>query len=94
LGLGWSYSGGEIAKTPTVNLSFMHRFSNRWYIMSENYYIDAGDDPLGIVSFGARYLTKNVGLDFGLFGFFGKGLETFFGIPWIGLTVPFGKRKF
>lgn len=94
LGLGWAFAGGETADKPTINFNFLHRTSQNWYLLSENYYIDAGGDDLGIISFGARWVPRVIGLDFGLVLPFGSAIgSTTYPIPWLGLTVPFGKSK-
>lgn len=94
IGLGWAFGGGETAERPMFNFNFLHRTSQSWYLLSENYYINTGGDDLGIVSFGARWVPKIVGLDFGLFLPFGSAVsgETF-AIPWLGFTIPFGKSR-
>jgi hypothetical protein len=91
LGLGWGYAGGEMSDKPTINLSAMIRTSRNWYLMTENYYIDTGEDEVGILSFGARRIIKRVGLDFGLFLPFSTGDTEIVALPWLGISVPFGK---
>jgi len=89
LGLGYAYGGGEISSTPVVNISGMYRTGQSIYFISENYFIpdtDAG----GLVSFGVRWAPENFAVDFALI----RPLEdfgSFVGLPWLGLTIPFGR---
>ena len=89
LGLGYAYGGGEISSTPVVNISGMYRTGQSIYFISENYFIpdtDAG----GLVSFGVRWAPENFAVDFALL----RPLEDFggfVGLPWLGLTIPFGR---
>ncbi len=88
-GLGYGYSGGEMAERPIINLSMMTRVSSKTYLLSENYYISAGGNGMVLLSFGARSFAKNLGIDYGLFA---PITESFtIAIPWLGMTVPFGK---
>jgi hypothetical protein len=93
IGLGYGYSGGEWANTPTISVSGMVRTSNRGYFLTENYYIDTGEESLILISLGGRRIVKKTGIDFGLFIPFKSGMETFVAIPWLGITVPLGTRK-
>jgi hypothetical protein len=90
-GMGYGYSQGDFNDNPTLSLSFMIRTGPKGYIVSENYYIGMGDDPLTLIMLGGRSLIKKVGLDYGLVVPFYSDMEGFFAIPWLGFTVPFGK---
>ncbi len=92
-GLGYGYAGGNWANSPMINISVMHRTGKRGYILSENYVLPTGDGTLVLLSFGGRTVTRSIGIDYGLFFPMAGGLE-FFGVPWLGITVPFnGKKK-
>jgi hypothetical protein len=91
VGLGYGYSAGEFADTPTISFSALIRTSQRGYFITENYYIDTGE-PLVLLSLGGRRIIKKVGLDFGAFIPISSDYDGFIAIPWLGLTVPFGKR--
>jgi hypothetical protein len=93
LGLGYGFAGGEWAKSPMINLNFMFRTGARGYIISENYYIQAGGEALVIISFGGRQIIKKVGLDYGLFIPFSSQMDSFIALPWLGITIPFGNKK-
>jgi len=89
LGLGYAYGGGEIWSTPVVNISGMYRTGQSIYFISENYFIpdtDAG----GLVSFGVRWAPENFAVDFALIRPL-EDLGSFVGLPWLGLTIPFGR---
>jgi len=94
LGLGYGYAGNSWAKTPTISLSGMIRTGARGYLITENYFIDAGEnDNLVMLSAGFRWVIKKAGLDFGLFMPLESSLREFIAIPWLGITIPFGKTQ-
>jgi hypothetical protein len=92
LGLGWAYAGGTIANVPTISVGGMIRTGPRGYFLTENYFIGAGGETFGIISAGGRRIIKRISLDYGLFLPLAAGLDTFLAMPWLGLTVPFGKN--
>jgi hypothetical protein len=90
LGLGYGYASGNWADAPLVTLSAMIRTGKRGYILTENYYIGTPEEDLLMFFVGGRRLIKASGLDYGLM----VPLITdgsFIAIPWLGLTIPFGK---
>jgi hypothetical protein len=93
IGLGWGAAGGEMSSTPLITLAGMLRVSPRWYLLTENQLLSFGaDDGIAIMSGGARYAARKISIDFGLF----LPLQSdvgFFAAPWLGIQVPFGKRK-
>ncbi|MEX2512241.1 MAG: hypothetical protein WD398_05000 [Cyclobacteriaceae bacterium] len=92
IGLGWAYAGGEIANVPTISIGGMIRTGPRGYFLTENYFIGAGGENFGILSAGGRRIIKRISLDYGLFLPIAPDLDIFFAMPWLGLTVPFGKN--
>ncbi|MGY6742060.1 MAG: hypothetical protein ACXIUQ_04925 [Cecembia sp.] len=93
LGLGWGFSDGRIASSPTVSLSGMVRTGPKGYFLTENYIISTGFDTFGLLSLGGRRLISNVGLDYGLIiPIMTLGDGFFFAVPWLGFTVPIGKK--
>jgi hypothetical protein len=92
VGIGYGYAGGEWADTPTFSISGIVRTGQNGYFMSENYYIDTGEDPLMLISLGGRRIVNRTGIDFGLFIPFVAGLDNFIAIPWLGLSAPLNKR--
>lgn len=89
VGVGWAYAGGQIASTPTVNISGMIRTGPRGYIISENYFIGTSDSFSVLMSIGGRRIIRRMGLDFGAFVPLGTGVDTFVAVPWLGFTIPF-----
>ena len=90
IGLGYGFAGGEWARTPTINLSAMIRIGRKGYLLTENYYIDAGGTAFGLLSLGGRTVWGNVALDYG--GFIPAGdVGTLVVVPWLGITVSFGR---
>jgi hypothetical protein len=94
VGLGWGYGGGELADRPTITLSAMIRTGPRGYFMTENYFVDAGTETVGMVSFGGRRIIGNAALDYGLFIPWGSDIGTFVAAPWLGISFPFGNKPF
>ena len=90
LGLGYGIAGGEFVNLPVISLSGMWRTGPRGYLMTENYLLSTEEDALFMFSFGGRRMIKNAGLDFGLWIPAVTGGE-FFAIPWLGVSIPFGK---
>jgi len=65
----------------------MFRTSKRSYIITENYYIDAGFDDVVLLSLGGRYVGKKIILDYG--GIYAPETGTFAIIPWLSISLPF-----
>lgn len=90
IGVGYGYAGTSWANTPTLSLSGIYRTGPKFALVSENYLFDAGDESVGLLSFGTRFIGKKISIDAALIipaiGFDGELI----GIPWLGLTVPFG----
>ena len=91
IGLGYGYADGELADRPTISFSSLIRTGARGYFLTENYYIGTGDEALILLSLGGRRIIDKAGLDFGLFIPFSTDQDTFVAIPWLGITLPFGK---
>jgi hypothetical protein len=92
LGVGYGFAGGEWAQRPLINLNGMARLSNRMYFLSENYYMRVDDENLMIFSLGGRWIIKKAAVDFGLFIPAGSEVDEFVALPWLGFTIPFGKK--
>ena len=93
LGLGYGYAAGAWAKTPTITLSSMIRTGQRGYFLTENYYISTGDSHLALLSIGGRRIINKAGLDFGVFIPVNNNIDKLVAIPWLGITVPFGRSR-
>jgi len=93
LGFGYGYADGEWASRPIITLSGMTRVGPKGYLLTENYFISSGDDVLVLISMGGRSMIKKVGLDYGLFFPISSVIGSFVAIPWLGFTLPFGKKQ-
>lgn len=93
LGLGWGFSDGEIASSPTITLGGMVRTGPRGYFLTENYLISTGFETFGLLSMGGRRIIGDVGLDYGLVLPISGDFDGFFAIPWLGITVPMGRKS-
>lgn len=91
-GLGYGYAGDSWANSPTLSFSTLLRGSKKFAFISENYFIDAGSNNIGLISAGFRYLGRSVTIDAALVA--PVGLENdFIALPWLGINVPVGKKK-
>jgi RNase P/RNase MRP subunit p29 len=91
-GMGYGFAGGEWAKAPMMNLNGMFRVSSRGYFITENYVIVSDGKAIVMLSAGGRSIIKKAALDYGLIIPFVDG-SVEFAIPWLGFTVPFGKKN-
>ena len=95
IGFGWAFADGEWADQPTLSLAAMLRVSEKFYLLTENYFIGTGNDEnIYILSLGGRVLKQTWGLDFGLVlpvsqDFF----DSIIAVPWLGFTIPIRGRK-
>jgi hypothetical protein len=87
-GMGYGYADGEWSDTPMFNLSGMLRTSRTLYLVSENYFFSIGGETVGLFSAALRWAPENFAVDFGLVRPTGDG--DYIGIPWLGVTLPFG----
>ena len=93
LGLGYGFAGGEWANVPTITISGMIRTGKRGYILTENYLIDVGSETFVLLSAGGRVVGKNISLDYGGIIPVVGDIGTLVVIPWLGISVPLGKKK-
>jgi hypothetical protein len=92
LGLGLSYdSEGGLGSYPTINVSGLIRTGKKWAFVTENYFFSVADSGF-LLSAGARYMGKNIAIDFGGVRRVYPGSDGFFIIPWLSITAPFGKK--
>jgi hypothetical protein len=94
LGLGYGYAGGSWAKAPMINLNTMIRFGPKGYFISENYFIQTEGTTALIFTLGGRHIIQNAGLDYGLVIPIISDMGSFIALPWLGITIPFGKSNF
>lgn len=93
LGLGYGFADGEWANSPLINISGLFRASSRWYILTENYYLNIDGDGGVFLSLGGRWIIKKAALDFALGIPVAPDMDTFIAIPLLGFTIPFGNSK-
>ena len=92
IGMGYGLLDGQFSELPAISLSTMIRTGRRGYFISENYLIPS-DPTVYLISVGGRSVLPKIGIDYGLFIPLYNDLETLFAVPWLGITVPFGKKK-
>ena len=97
VGLGYGFADGNWAKSPTVTVSGMWSTGKRGYLMTENWFISAGNERMLILLVGGRYTAKALSFDYGLGRpvFFNTSADfnaSSFAFPWLGINVPFGNK--
>jgi hypothetical protein len=92
LGMGYGFADGSVANSPMINLNAMYRIGPRGYLLTENYLFTSGSSSTVILFFGGRTIIREAGLDYGLIFPTVKG-SGLIAIPWLGITIPIGKRK-
>lgn len=93
LGLAYGFADGEWMKVPIINVSCLVRTGPKGYFVSENYIISFEGEVVVLISAGGRSIIRNVGLDYSLWIPLSLGLDTFVAIPFLGVTIPIGKKK-
>ncbi len=93
LGMAYGFSQDQWMQKPLWNLSSMIRIGPKGYLITENYLINGADATVAIISLGGRSIIRNVGLDYSLWLPFSSEMDSFVAIPFLGITVPIGKKK-
>ena len=93
LGLAYGFAGGEWMRVPIINVSCMVRTGPKGYFISENYIIPFEGKEVFLISAGGRSIIRNVGLDYSIWIPMGAELGSFIAIPFLGVTIPIGKKK-
>lgn len=93
LGVAYGYAGGEWLDVPIINVSGMERIGPRGYLVTENYIITAQGEIGVILSFGGRTIVRNIGVDYSLIIPVIPDTNMFLAFPFLGLTVPIGKKR-
>lgn len=89
-GLGWDYSGNDIANLPVLLLGGELRVSKSLKWITENWIFPRGDAHL--LSFGIRIFGERLAADLGFFYVTSSRIEGFPFIPWIGFAYNFGSK--
>ncbi|MCX6255222.1 MAG: hypothetical protein NTV31_12190 [Bacteroidia bacterium] len=93
LGLAYGFADGEWLKIPVFNVSFMIRTGPKGYFVSENYVITFDGEAVVLISAGGRSIIRNIGLDYSLWIPLGAVMDNFVAIPFLGVTIPIGRKK-
>jgi len=93
VGLAYGFAGDQMMDIPIINISGMVRVGPRGYLLTENYIITGDGETVVFMSLGGRSIFRNVGLDYSLWFPFFSGMGTFVAAPFLGITLPIGKRK-
>lgn len=89
LGVGYGYADGDLSRTPVINVSAMTRLNQTVYLLSESYIVPSARS--GVLSFGVRWAPESFAVDFGLFRLLSADADNFIALPWLGVTIPFGR---
>ncbi|HKK43659.1 MAG TPA: hypothetical protein VJ963_14680 [Bacteroidales bacterium] len=105
IGFTYGFAGDSWMNRPIINVSTMIRTGPKGYFISENYIIPYKsetwdyDRPVEkyksavIISLGGRSIIRNIGLDYSLWIPVGANLDSFVAIPFLGVTIPIGKKN-
>jgi len=92
-GLAYGFAGEQWLKVPVINISSMIRTGPKGYFITENYAVSFDGEMVILISAGGRSIIRNIGLDYSLWIPIGSEIDTFVAIPFLGITVPIGKKK-
>ena len=92
-GVGYFLAEGQVVPYPIIDISGIIRVSRKTFLMMENHLTSDGSFVAGIAILGAKSMLSNSALSYGLGIPFSSDYMEFIGIPWIGLTIPFGKKN-
>jgi hypothetical protein len=93
LGLAYGFADDEWMNIPVINISGMVRTGPKGYFITENHLITADGETAVMISAGGRSIIRNVGLDYSLWVPVGPGMDSFVAVPFLGITVPIGRKK-
>lgn len=93
VGLAYGFADDQMMDIPIINISGMVRVGPRGYLLTENYIITGAGETVVFMSLGGRSIFRNVGLDYSLWIPFFSGMGTFVAAPFLGITLPIGKKK-
>jgi hypothetical protein len=93
LGLAYGFAQDQWMHRPIINLSSMIRIAPKGYFITENYVIPAEKGSTVLISLGGRSIIRNLSLDYSLWLPFIPDMDTFIAIPFLGVTIPIGKKK-
>jgi hypothetical protein len=89
-GLGWGFIEGESTDGPIITVSGMARVSRRLGLVSENWIVPV-DGYYGVFSYGLRFMSEKITVDFAFINNPDIFSEIFIGIPYVDFVIKFGK---
>ena len=89
-GLGWGFIEGETTDGPIITLSGMARITRRLGLVSENWVVPV-DGYYGVFSYGLRFMSEKITVDFAFINNPDIFSEIFIGIPYVDFVIKFGK---
>lgn len=92
-GIGYGFAGGSISNSPMINFGGMFRVGVHSYLLTEDYLFINGVESTLLVMLGGRQIIRGAGLDYGLVIPTTSGMGGFVAVPWLGITIPFGKQN-
>jgi hypothetical protein len=89
IGAGWGYAGGRISGDPALMIGGSTRISRRVALLTENYLVPSVSDN-GLVSYGMRFLGKDISVDLAFANAIGPNTTFLFpGVPYVAFAVKF-----
>ncbi len=92
-GFGYGFGDGRWTRAPIISLAGQIRSSAKTAFISENYFFPVEGGTGGILSFGVRFMGRNIALDVALLVLVDDSIILPFPIPWLGIRAPFGRKS-
>jgi len=93
VGVAYGFADDEWLDIPIISFSGMLRTGPKGYIITENHLVTSDGEVGMFISGGGRSMIRNVSLDYSLWVPIGPDMDSFVAIPFLGLTVPIGRKK-
>lgn len=90
LGVAYGYAEDGFSEAPAITFSGMTRLGRTTYLITENYFF-SGLEGANLISLGIRWAPENFAVDFALIRPLSGDTGDLVGIPWLGVTIPFGR---
>jgi len=90
LSVGYRHAEGDLTSTPRITVSGMTRIRRSVYLITENRFWLSEDDRR-LVSGGVRWTSEHGAVDVAWFRDLSRPQTLFAGIPWLSVTLPFGR---
>ncbi len=92
-GMAYGFVDDYWAETPIFNLSTLIRTGPKGYFISENYIISADGDFAIVISAGGRSIIRRIGIDYSLWIPLGPEMDSFYALPFLGVTIPLNSHS-